>query len=49
MEQRQLNFAEAPVQVLTLEEQQLAYTPGKLNSGEDAVYDVLTEYQELLS
>ena len=25
--------------VLTLEEQQLAYTPGKLNSGEDAVYD----------
>ena len=25
--------------VLTLEEQQLMYTPGKLNSGEDAVYD----------
>ena len=25
--------------VLTLEEQQLAYTPGKLNNGEDAVYD----------
>ena len=25
--------------VLTLEEQQLAYAPGKLNSGEDAVYD----------
>ena len=25
--------------VLTLEEQQLAYPPGKLNSGEDAVYD----------
>ena len=25
--------------VLTPEEQQLAYTPGKLNSGEDAVYD----------
>ena len=25
--------------VLTLEEQQLMYTPGKLNNGEDAVYD----------
>ena len=25
--------------VLTLEEQQMMYTPGKLNSGEDAVYD----------
>ena len=25
--------------VLTLEEQELMYTPGKLNSGEDAVYD----------
>ena len=25
--------------VLTLEEQQLMYTPAKLNSGEDAVYD----------
>ena len=25
--------------VLTLEEQQLTYTPGKLNNGEDAVYD----------
>ena len=25
--------------ILTLEEQQLMYTPGKLNSGEDAVYD----------